>query len=138
MKSSALVLLLLLVSANAIHADEGAAIRDAEQSARAWLMLTDGGRFEESWDRASTLFQAGITKSEWTRTAAGVRTPLGRRTSRSVDSAAYSETLTGAPDGHYVVIQFATSFENKASAIETLVTMKEKNGTWRVSGYFIR
>ena len=49
-----------------------------------------------------------------------------------------STTLPGAPDGEYVVLQFDTSFEQKAAAVETVTTIREKDGTWHVGGYFIR
>ncbi len=42
------------------------------------------------------------------------------------------------PDGEYVVIQYESSFEHKQSAVETVTSMLDKDGTWRVSGYFIR
>jgi len=42
------------------------------------------------------------------------------------------------PDGEYVVIQFKTSFENKKAAIETITPMLDKDGKWKVSGYFIK
>ena len=44
----------------------------------------------------------------------------------------------GAPDGEYVVIQYEASFENKASAVETITPMLDKDGQWRVSGYFMK
>ena len=43
-----------------------------------------------------------------------------------------------APDGEYVVIQFATSFENKKTALEKVTPMMDKDGKWRVSGYSIK
>jgi len=46
--------------------------------------------------------------------------------------------LPGAPDGQYVLIQFNASFEQKAHAVETVTPMLERDGTWKVSGYFIR
>jgi hypothetical protein len=46
-------------------------------------------------------------------------------------------TLPGAPDGEYVVIQYATRFEHKPSIIETVTPMLDKDGSWKVSGYFI-
>ena len=67
-----------------------------------------------------------------------VRSPLGGLVSRQIKKAAYVTSLPGAPDGEYVVIQFATTFENKRSAIETITPMLEKDGHWRVSGYFIK
>ena len=58
--------------------------------------------------------------------------------SRQVISTKYATSLPGAPDGEYVVIQFKTSFENKASAVETVTPMKDPDGEWRVGGYFIK
>jgi hypothetical protein len=46
--------------------------------------------------------------------------------------------LPGAPDGKYVVVQFDTSFQRKKSALETVTPMMEKDGKWRVSGYYIK
>lgn len=63
---------------------------------------------------------------------------LDSTTLREVASAKFTTTLPGAPDGEYVVIQFSTSFDNKQSATEMVVPMKEPDGTWHVSGYYIR
>ena len=49
-----------------------------------------------------------------------------------------TESLPGAPDGHYVVLHYETSFENKKTAIETVTPMLDQDGDWRVSGYYIR
>ena len=46
--------------------------------------------------------------------------------------------MPGAPDGRYVVVQYDTVFENKASAVETVTPMADPDGVWRVAGYFIR
>jgi hypothetical protein len=37
-----------------------------------------------------------------------------------------------------VVIQYETQFKNKKAALETVTPMREKDGSWKVSGYFIR
>jgi hypothetical protein len=110
----------------------------ATDAATNWLKLTDAGLYNVSWDAAAPLFQNAVTKERWSQALRGVRTPLGNALSRRVKSAKYTTTLPGAPDGEYVVIQFETSFENKSSAIETVTPMLAKDGTWRVSGYFIR
>jgi hypothetical protein len=36
------------------------------------------------------------------------------------------------------VIQFSTSFERKGAATETVTPMKDADGQWRVTGYYIR
>jgi hypothetical protein len=66
------------------------------------------------------------------------RAPLGKVLSRTLKSATYATSLPGAPDGEYVVVKFDTSFEKKQSAIETVTPMKDPDGRWRVSGYFIK
>ena len=67
-----------------------------------------------------------------------VRDPLGKVTTRKLKSATYTKSLPGAPDGEYVVIQYESSFEHKQSAVETVTPMLDKDGKWRVSGYFIK
>lgn len=110
----------------------------AQSAAESWLKLTDAGDAEASWDQAGKLFKGGVTKAQWTQALAGVRPPLGKVISRKVTSRQYSEHVPGAPDGKYVIIQYATVFEHKASAVETITPMLDPDGTWRVSGYFIR
>ena len=68
----------------------------------------------------------------------GVRKPLGELLSRKVKSKQLVEKLPGAPDGKYVVIQYDATFQNKASAVETVTPMLDPDGQWRVSGYFIK
>jgi len=36
------------------------------------------------------------------------------------------------------MIQYDTDFEHKAGAVETVVPTLEKDGKWRVAGYFIK
>jgi hypothetical protein len=109
-----------------------------QQSAEGWLALVDSGKYAESWDQASELFKNAITKEQWEKTLKSTLGPLGKLQSRKLKSATYTKTLPGAPDGEYVVIQFDSSFENKKSAVETLTPMRDKDGKWRVSGYFIK
>jgi len=112
--------------------------KQAVTAAKAWLELVDKGEYEKSWEEAAKLFKSNVPKNEWSRTIAAGREPMGKLVSRELESAKYSTTLPGAPDGEYVVIQFETSFENKKSAIETITPMKDPDGVWRVSGYYIK
>lgn len=114
------------------------AVVRAERAAEAWLALTDGGRYGESWDAASSLFKAAVTRADWEKALKAVRAPLGALKARKVRSATSTTSLPGAPDGEYVVIQYDAQLENKAAAVETVTPMREKDGSWRVSGYFIR
>jgi len=135
--NSVFVLTLLLALAVACaESDEVPAV--AEKSTLSWLSLTDRGQYEQSWSEAASLFQAAISSADWIQSLSAARSPLGQLKSREVSSATFSRQLPGAPDGDYVVFQFSTSFENKASAIETVTAMKGKDQKWRVAGYYIK
>ena len=109
----------------------------AEQEAGKWLALVDGGQYQESWERAASLFKQQVNAEQWSQALAAARTPLGALVSRQLLSADYETSLPGAPDGEYVILQFQTRFKNKKSAIETVTPMMD-NGNWRISGYYIR
>lgn len=106
--------------------------------AQAWLTLLDEGKDEQSWQQAAKPFQAGITKDKWIESIKSVRKPLGKCKSRDLLSATYTTSVPGAPEGQYLVIQYEAAFENKQQAIETVTPMLEADGTWRVSGYFVK
>jgi len=120
------------------YADEKEEVAKAQRAAITWLALTDGGRYPESWDSAAALFKAAITKADWEKALRSVRSPLGPLKTRTLKSAIFARRLPNAPAGEYVVIQFDTRFTNKADAIETVTPMREKDGSWRVSGYYIK
>lgn len=110
----------------------------AQKSAEAWLVLVDSGKYAQSWDEAAEFFKSAVTKDQWQSALGTARTPQGKVLSRTLKSATYTKTLPNAPDGEYVVIQYDTNFEHKQAAVETVVPMREKDGDWRVSGYFIK
>jgi Protein of unknown function (DUF4019) len=111
---------------------------EAQKAAEQWLSLIDAGKFAESWQTAAEYFQAAVPQEQWQRSLDAVRKSLGEMVSRKFQSAKYTRSLPGAPDGEYVVLQFETSFANKKDAIETVTPMLDKDGRWRVSGYYIK
>lgn len=126
----------LAISPLAIANEE--AIEAAKSAADAWLVLTDNLRFRNSWSNASSLFQAAVSEEAWETSLGAARKPLGKLGSRNLNTAQFSSTLPGAPDGEYVVLIFASSFQHKETAIETVTVMKDQDSSWRVSGYYIR
>jgi uncharacterized protein DUF4019 len=112
--------------------------RQAEVAARSWLGLVDAADYAQSWDVAAAYFRHSISQSQWVSRVSAVRGPLGDLKTRQESSTRFRRSLPGAPDGEYVVIQFSTSFAHKATATETVTPMKDADGQWRVSGYYIR
>ena len=111
---------------------------NALKSSDTWLTMIDEGRYSESWHNTSSYFKNIVGESQWAKTMKAVRMPLGDVISRKAVSQHYTRTLPGAPDGEYVVIQYKTSFKNKASAVETVTPALDKDSVWRVSGYHIK
>jgi Protein of unknown function (DUF4019) len=131
------VILSLLFTAGSLHANE-VAEKAAVTASGAWVSLVDGGDYAESWNQAAGFFKDAVTKEQWQQSLKVVRVPLGKMVARKLKSKQFTKTLPGAPDGEYVVIQYETTFEKKQSAIETVTPMLDKDGKWRVSGYYIK
>jgi hypothetical protein len=110
----------------------------AVAAAESWLALADDGKYSESWDAAADYLKNAVTKKDFVKSLNAARKPLGKLKSREVKSKEYRTSLSGTPDGEYVVIQFKTVFENNKSAIETVTPTLDKDGKWKLSGYYIR
>ena len=137
-KIAFLALLSLILSAGTVYPADIEKEKAAVTSAENWLKMIDEEKYAESWKDSAELFRNAVTQEQWVQSLQGVRKPLGRLLSRTVKSKTYTTSLPGAPDGEYVVIEFSTSFEKKKSAVETVTPVKDKDGKWRVSGYYIK
>ena len=120
------------------HSIAAEAEKEALKAAEEWLILIDNNDYSASWDNAAALFKQAITKEQWAESFKALRPAMGDLISRNLKSATYTNSLPGAPDGEYVVIQFSSRFTNKKAAIETVTPMKDPDGKWRVSGYYIK
>jgi hypothetical protein len=85
-------------------------------AANTWVSLVDAKRWGDSWLAAGTLFKSQMPQPRWASTIEPVRDPLGPVSSRALKSITKSGSLPGAPDGEYEVVQFQTTFANKAAA----------------------
>jgi hypothetical protein len=115
-------------------------IREATMAAERWLAVVDRGEAGTSWDQLASAAQSVITKAAWKDALHKVREPLGSA-SRQMETAMFTRSFPNAPPGEYIVIQYNTGFAklpNGAMAVETVVPMRDKDGVWRVSGYYIK
>lgn len=111
---------------------------EAERVARDWLALVDAGNAAGSWADAASLFRGAVSEDQWAHALTAARGPLGAVRARSLHAAHPATELPGAPDGQYVVFEFHTQFERKRAAVETVSPMRDNDGRWRVSGYYVR
>ena len=110
----------------------------AMTAAQDWLALVDRGNYGASWDAAAELFREKVERAKWETMVESIRAPLGGVISRKVRIASVMRDVPGAPAGEYVVIQYDTRYENRPLTTEVVTPMRDKDGAWRVSGYYIR
>jgi hypothetical protein len=130
---SALVVLLSIGGAQAQEPDTKAA-RAAVDS---WLSLVDAANYSQSWDAAATFFRNAVPSETWQAAVKTARSQFGTFKSRTVKSAISATKLPGAPEGEYVVFDFDAVYEQKPAS-ERVTVVREKDGAWRVVGYFVK
>ncbi len=140
MKYFSLVALLLILACSVAGPSIAATGRDEAVSAdaRAWLSLIDSGRYRESRNEASAFFKKVVSEKTWRDSLTGIRNLLGKPVSRRMTKTISAQQLPGAPDGHYLIMVFETTFGNKKNATETVTFMLEANGRWKAAGYYVR
>lgn len=110
----------------------------AQVSAETWMSLLDDDKYAESWQTAASSFQGAIKQDQWVSQIGMVRGAFGKASERKLKVIKYMTSVPGAPDGQYVVLQYESTFENKRNAVETITPSLDKDGTWKVSGYYIK
>ncbi|MCL7486667.1 MAG: DUF4019 domain-containing protein [Desulfobulbaceae bacterium] len=114
------------------------ATAQAIMAAEEFLLLLDTVQYVRSWDGEASFFKSQVPRDTWIKQISSLRPALGKVITRLILDARHVTKLPGAPDGQYVVIQYNTNFENKREAVETVTPMLDKDGKWRVSGYYIQ
>ena len=132
------IILWVCLDSSLVLADEAAENPKTAAAAQSWLAQIDSGNYAKSWKEASAYFRGALTEKAWTDALIGTRKPLVKLVSRKLTKAQNAQSLPGAPDGNYVVMQFDTSFINKKDAVETVTFMQEKDGKWKAAGYYIK
>jgi Protein of unknown function (DUF4019) len=120
------------------RAQDPESVADAQEAAERWLAQLDAGNYAGTWRDASASLRNAVPQAQFEAGLRQARTPLGGASDRALKSATYHTTMPGMPDGQYVVIQYTTRFANKEQAVETVTPMREQDGSWRVSGYFVQ
>lgn len=133
-----IALLLLLLCTSVAYAEESTILEKVESSARSWLELIDGGKYKESWEHSAPLFKAKVPEAGWVKSITAIRTPRGAMSARYIATAGATNSLSGFPDGDYVVLQFYTTFAAKGLAMETVTLVKAQDETWQIAEYAIK
>ncbi len=131
-------------AASAAQQPPAGAVRNPEMekagrtAAHAWLLLLDRKDWGTAWDASSAMFRQSVPLPAWMDGIPKLRDPFGALVERQPVEAVYKKTLPGRPDGDYVTVLFQSKFANKADVQETVTTVREPDGRWRVTGYTAR
>ena len=117
------------------HADDVAA---AIEAAERWLPLADADDVAGSLAASAAVFRAVVGEEQWRASLHRVRAALGAVVEREYATSRYTTQVPGAPDGEYVILEYATELERKKEAVETVVMMRDPDGEWRVGGWFVK
>ncbi len=140
MKSTAALVLLTVLALLPVCTLSQAAVGQSAATVadEHWLALMDAAQYDGAWKTSAPVMQNALTEPQFAKAMAGARDPLGIVERRTLKDSQATEHLPGAPDGHYVVSRYTTNFAHKSDGVETVVASQSDDGTWHVSGYFIR
>lgn len=103
-----------------------------------YLALLDQGLYAEAWSETSPLFQGLTNQQEWLHQQHLIRTAYGSLISREFYHSGFRETYEHSPDGQYIVIQFSSSFSNRAIARETIIYDCSSDSSCLVRDYILQ
>ncbi|MDH5553306.1 MAG: DUF4019 domain-containing protein [Nitrosomonas sp.] len=138
MKKQFVALVVLFFCSSVTFADDSATLEAVERSARAWLALTDTGRYQESWSSASAQFKAQHSEANWTKKIQSIRLPQGALEGRYLAAAGYAKTPSGFSDGDYIMLQFYVTFSKSGLSREDVTLEKQSDETWLIAEYVIK
>ena len=119
-----------------VHADPTTDAAAASAVAAHWLGLVDANNYAEAWLQLHPTFQATLSRDAWLAQLAATRKEFGALHARREVGARYANALPGAPPGEYVVVQYESRYTHRAELLETVVPMRDADGSWRVAGHF--
>ncbi len=83
------------------------------------------------------MFRENVPLPVWMDNVPKLRDPLGNFIERDAGQAVYKKTL-GTREGDFVTVIFNSKFSKKEEVVETITTVREPDGRWRVTGYTAR
>ena len=136
---------LLLLAAAVAAQSMMPAQREALNAAERWLVPLDDERYVDAYAMASEPFKASVTRQQWRDGIAKIRKDYGKVVSRTGEKMAFKGKVPAPDDpnaqtapGTEVAILFDTTFEKNRKAAEEVTMVLERDGIWRMAGYYIK
>ena len=119
--------------------------REALNAAERWLVPLDAQRYGDAWAMASESFKAKVSRNTFRDGIARIRKNYGKVEKRSGEKMGFRNEMPAPDQGDAAVkagtelgIIFDTVFAGQKQAQEEVTMVLEKDGIWRVAGYYIK
>ena len=103
-------------------------------AAHAWLLLLDRRDWGTAWDASSAVFRQTVPLGTWMDGVPKVREPFGAMVERQPGEAHVQEDAAG-PARRRLRHRQLRQQVRQATGEETVTTVREPDGRWRVTGY---
>lgn len=107
-------------------------------AAAGWLTLLDRRDWGTAWETSAATFRNAVPLASWMDGAPKVRADFGPLQERTPGAVAYKDRIDRMPPGDYVTVVFVSKFAQRGEVQETVTTVREADGRWRVMGYLPR
>jgi hypothetical protein len=135
-KLSSLLLAALVLAGSPAFAQQGD-IAEARAATEHWLKLMDAEEYAAAWKSTSNGVHDGMPKFAWTTLASATHIPLGAIKSRKFKGATVDKPSADKPGLESITFVYVSQYEKSANVSETVTSVHEKDGVWRVSGFNI-
>ncbi|NYE63662.1 hypothetical protein FHW58_004893 [Duganella sp. 1224] len=118
----------LLASGSAV-AQGAKEVSDARAATENFMKLMDAEEYSAAWNASADSVRKETSKMAWNLLSSAVHLPLGAARGHSYKSASVKPGT--------ITFEYVGDYENSHNVQESITTVREKDGMWRVSGYGI-
>jgi hypothetical protein len=104
-------------------------VADARAATEQWLKLMDTEEYNAAWTKSAEGVRKEMPKLAWNMLATATHLPLGTLNKRTYQSASIKPAR--------ITFAYRSDYEKSHAVSETITTVLEADGVWRVSGYSI-
>lgn len=113
-------------------------IKAAKEAALVWLGYFDKADYDQCYRELHPFAKEKITQEDWTNALKHVRIQVGKTQKRTFHSAERFTQLPGAPKGKHVIMIMKGQYEHAPKTTETVTCTQTQNGSWLLSGYYVK
>jgi hypothetical protein len=125
------LLMASLLASPIVLAGETKDTASAQAAAETWLKAMDAEDYSRAWDMSAANVRNDTSKFAWTLLMGAIHMPLGDFKARTLKHTA------AKPGADAVTYEYESRYAKNPKVSETVTTIHEKDGAWRVSGYSV-